>query len=214
MFNSITGTITGKMTASIFIETNGIEWDIMVPSLSLDSFGVVGTTTRVYTWLYHREDQMRLFGFASVQERDIFVDLLKVEGVGPRQAIKILSSITVPDLEAALDGADVSRLEAAPGIGKKTAQKMILTLKGKLTKSDELAGKRNAEKKSAYEDIVLALTDMGFDRKAALSAVEKAALELGIRSGDESDHSEGSVGTTQHDAEQEIFRRAIVSLSS
>ena len=69
MFNSITGTITAKQPVSIYIDNNGIEWDISVPALSLDSFGTVGSSARVYTWLYHREDQMRIFGFASPRER-------------------------------------------------------------------------------------------------------------------------------------------------
>lgn len=201
MFNSISGTVTAKKPSELFVETGGIEWEFMVPSLSLDSFGPVGSTARVFTWLYHREDQMRLFGFSNEQERALFLDLLKVEGIGPKQAIKILSSIPVKDLESALDGEDLSRLEAAPGIGKKTAQKMILALKGKLTHSSERSSPSKAS--GPYEDIVNALTGMGYDRKAALDAVEKSAQ--GARSlGQE---------LSGNELEKEIFRRAIVALS-
>lgn len=203
MFNSITGTITAKLPASIYIENNGIEWDISVPSLSLDSFGTVGTSARVYTWLYHREDQMRIFGFASPRERDLFTDLMKVEGVGPKQAIKILSSIPVLELEAALDDGDLSRLQAAPGIGTKTAQKMILALKGKLTYAEDAGKGKGSGPKSAHEDVVQALSGMGFDRKAALDAVESISLDLAAK---------GFGGTTA-DFEKELFRRAIVALS-
>jgi Holliday junction DNA helicase RuvA len=178
MFNSISGTITAKMPLSLFVETSGIEWDIMVPTLSLDTFGPVGAITRVYTWMYHREDQMRLFGFPTVAERDIFIDLMKVEGIGPKQAIKILSSITAGELEKALDGEDLARLEAAPGIGKKTAQKMILALKGKLTHENDSPKRRGTGGKTPHEDIVNALTGMGFDRQASADAVENAAHEL------------------------------------
>lgn len=208
MFNSLSGTITAKSPSSIFIETGGIEWDIMVPSLSLDAFGPVGSATRAFIWLYHREDQMRLFGFSSARERDLFLDLMKVEGIGPKQAIKILSSIAVPELEKALDGEDLARLESAPGIGKKTAQKMILALKGKLTHVDDSSGRRAGERKTGHEDIVTALAGMGFDRKAAIDAVENIAAELR-----NSPRTDGVLANAR-DIEQEIFRRAIVALSS
>ncbi len=206
MYNSITGTITAKLTASLYLENSGIEWDIIVPTLSLDSFGSVGTEARVFTWLYHREDQMRFFGFYSVRERDVFIDLMKVEGIGPKQAIKILSGITASELEKALDGEDLSRLEAAPGIGKKTAQKMILTLKGKLTHEIDGGRRGGTEAKSAHEDIIVALAQMGFDRKSAVTAVEHIAKELTA--------SDAATGKTAHELEQEIFRHAIISLSS
>lgn len=202
MFNSISGTITAKQPASLCLENSGIEWEIAVPSLSLDSFGHVGDKARVFTWLYHREDQMRLFGFASSRERDLFLDLMKVEGVGPKQALKILSSIQVADLEAALDGGDLARLQSAPGIGTKTAQKMILALKGKLTYATET--KEKGSKKSEFEDIVVALVGMGFDRKLAAERVEEIAAEL------------TASGTSRSSAsfEKELFHRAIVGLSS
>lgn len=204
MFNSISGTITAKQPASLFIDNNGIEWDISVPALSLDSFGPVGSVARAYVWLYHREDQMKLFGFASTRERSLFLDLMKVEGVGPKQAIKILSTITVADLEAALDGGDVARLQAAPGIGTKTAQKMILSLKGKLTYVEESSRGKGSAAKSEHEDVVLALVGMGFDRKATVTAVDETASEL-AGAGMKKDSSE---------FEKELFRRAIVALSS
>lgn len=202
MFNSITGTITAKLPTILNVENSGVEWEFSVSTLSLDSFGLIGDTTRVFTWLYHREDQMRLYGFPSDTDRQVFLELIKVDGIGPRQAIKILSSITAKDLRLALEGEDVTRLSSAPGIGKKTAQKMILTLKGKLVRdqsfsSDDAVGE--------HADIVTALTDMGFDRKAAGTQVSKIAAELVA-----ADPAPLNGG----DLEKEIFRRAIVALSS
>ncbi len=202
MFNSLSGTITAKLPQSIYIEANGIEWDIACPTLSLDSFGTVGSTARVFTWLSHREDQMRLFGFSSVKERDLFLDLMKVEGIGPKQALRILSAITVADLEAALDSGDLGRLQAAPGIGTKTAQKMILALKGKLTSSDAFAPKATA--KTEWSEIVDALVNMGFDRRVSAERVDAIAAELA---------SSGHVRTAPS-FEKELFHRAIVAMSS
>lgn len=207
MFNSISGIITAKLPATLRIETNGLEWDLMVPALSLDVFGPVGSRAKVYTWLYHREDQMRLFGFASAPERDLFFDLMKVDGIGPKQAIKILSSIPVPELEKALEDADLSRLESAPGIGKKTAQKMILALKGKLTSADTGTPNGKGARNIPHEDIVNALADMGFDRRLVIETVESLSRNLAAEGGPGGNPEPGS------SQEQEIFRQAIIALS-
>ncbi len=200
MFNSITGILTGKTYECIYIETNGIEWEILVPALSLDLFGTVGNRTKVFTWLYHREDQMRLFGFVSIEERNLFLDLTKVDGIGPKQAIKIMSGLNCAALQEALEEGDVDKLQKAPGVGKKTAQKMVLALKGKLTglnASSKDGGGKNFE----FEDIAAALVDMGFDKKNVVVRLEEIAGEMKKN------------GLDPHSNEQELFRRTIVSLS-
>ena len=134
MINSIFGTITAKLPQVLYLETSsGIEWALSVSESTLNSLSTVGSQARVYTWMYHKEDAMKLFGFASVEERSVFIDLLKVDGVGPKGALKILSSMPYTVLADALEEEDLTKLEKIPGIGKKTAQKMLLTLKGKLT---------------------------------------------------------------------------------
>lgn len=201
MFNSITGILTGKTLDSVYIETLGIEWEVFVSTLALESFGVIGKEVKVYTWMYHREDQMRLFGFPSQAERSLFLDLTKVDGVGPRQAIKIMSGLPAGVLEQALEEGDLDKLQRAPGVGKKTAQKMILTLKGKLTSSPESNVKGQGRERSEYEDIVNALTEMGFERRLVLVQVETIAEDLKLH------------GKNPKENEQELFRKAIVALS-
>ncbi len=200
MFNSIRGILTGRSYECIYIETGGIEWELLVPALSADSFGTVGSQTKAYTWLYHREDQMRLFGFASLEERSLFSDLIKVDGIGPKQAIKIMSGLESAVLRTALEEGDVDKLQKAPGIGKKTAQKMILALKGKLTGLHPSANEAGS-KKFEFEDIAAALADMGFDKKAAVKCLEELAGEMRKN------------GLVPQEHEQELFRKAIVSLS-
>ncbi len=200
MFNSIRGILTGRSYECIYIETGGIEWELLVPALSADSFGTVGSQTKAYTWLYHREDQMRLFGFASLEERSLFSDLIKVDGIGPKQAIKIMSGLESAVLRTALEEGDVDKLQKAPGIGKKTAQKMILALKGKLTGLYPSANEAGS-KKFEFEDIAAALADMGFDKKAAVKCLEELASEMRKN------------GLVPQEHEQELFRKAIVSLS-
>ncbi len=195
MFNSIQGEITEKQGETVRIQTGGVEWDIAVPASDTLLLPAAGEQGRVFVWLYHREDQMRLYGFIDEQRRSTFLELNKVEGIGPRQALKIMSGIRQVDLERALDTEDVGRLEAVPGLGKKTAQKMILALKGKLAREPA-----TVQGPAAHADLVAALADMGYDRKAAADAISKAASELGAEA-----------GGPEH--EKALFKRAIVLLS-
>ena len=166
MFNSLTGIITGKFPKQIFIDTNGVEWDLCVPDSNLDMLPPVGNEARVFTWLQHTDQLMTLYGFASAEERTVFLDLLKVDGVGPKGAVKIMSSVSSSRLLDVLERGDLEMLEKIPGVGKKTAGKMILTLKGKLTLRESSGGDVvRLAAASPYADVVLSLASMGYDKK-------------------------------------------------
>jgi len=194
MFNSIRGIVSAKTGDALFVFSGDIEWDIAMPVNDIQEFALNGEC-RVFTWLYHREDQMRLYGFASARRRAAFLELLKVEGIGPKGAIKILSGISQEDLEKALENGDIARLEAVPGLGKKTAQKMVLALKGKLVRTQDIS-----VSSSPYGDLVEALAAMGYDRRSASDALARAEL---------------SVGRDLPDKEREklLFQEAILYLS-
>ncbi|GHU49428.1 Holliday junction ATP-dependent DNA helicase RuvA [Spirochaetia bacterium] len=194
MFNSIRGIISAKHTDVLYVRTGGIEWEVSVPQRDLDSLPEVGEEGQVYTWLYHKEDQMRLFGFADSRRRSTFLELLKVDGIGPKGAVKIMGNISQADLEQALEAEDLARLEAVPGLGKKTAQKMILALKGKLATAAE------TQTAGPYADLVKALEDMGYERKEAQAALAKAASRV-------------DTSLSAASKEQTVFREAILSLS-
>ena len=93
MFNSINGRLSEKRADTICIETGGVEWELAVPARSVDDFGRIGDEARAFTWLHHYEDGMRLYGFPSEADRAAFRELMKVEGIGPKQALRILSGI-------------------------------------------------------------------------------------------------------------------------
>ncbi len=190
MFNSITGIVNLKLKDRIYVRTNGIEWAIFTTEKSLLRFPDIGEEVRIFTYLHHREDQLKIFGFVSGEERNLFFDLLKVEGLGPRLAIKILSGIEVNDFIEALDNNDVESLSSIPGLGKKTAQKIILKLKGKLKLAERPWG-------SVEEDIITALAGMGFDRKASRNAVKTALKSINTNS------------MSKSQLEKELFTRAI-----
>jgi Holliday junction DNA helicase RuvA len=204
MFNSISGIITGKFPKQLFIENNGIEWDICVPDSNLDMFGTVGSEARVFTWLSHTDVSMALYGFASAEERTLFFDLLKVDGIGAKGAVKIMSSVSSGRLTEVLENGDLEMLEKIPGVGKKTAGKMLLALKGKLSLSSTVRvvdlGK-NAE----FSDVIDSLSSMGYDKKL----VEQKVLQLvEVLKGDKDFASK-----SQKEKEDILFRRAIVELA-
>jgi holliday junction DNA helicase RuvA len=190
MFNSLSGELTFKGDERLCVQTGGVEWELVVSRKTLERLPPVGAVARVFTCLVHREDAMRLYGFSDTAERSLFLDLQKVEGMGPRGAMKILSGVDREQFARALEHDDVDALSTIPGVGKKTAQKIILTLKGKLTSSSE-------PEKSVEEDITSALVGMGFERKLARSAVVSAVKSI---AGQELKGEE---------LERELFRRAV-----
>lgn len=204
MFNSITGIITGKFPKQVFLENNGIEWDICVPDSNLEMLPPVGSEARIFTYLQHTDMIMSLFGFASADERTLFFDLLKVEGIGPKGAIKIMSSVSSGRLMEVLERGDVEMLEKVPGVGKKTAAKMMLALKGKLSLSETSTVVR-VEKTVAFGDVINSLATMGYDKRLVEQKVAQLVEELSK----DADFD----GKSQKDKEDLIFRRAIVSLA-
>lgn len=204
MFNSIVGTITFKGQKQLFLESSGIEWDICVPDSNLEKLPPVGAEAKIFTFLQHTDMVMQLFGFSSAEERSLFFDLLKVEGIGAKGAIKIMSSVSSERLVNVLDSGDVEMLEKIPGVGKKTAGKMLLTLKGKLSlkNSDDTI---QIQKTTPFNDVILSLVSMGYDKK---SAEQKVAYIYESQKCDET-----FIAKSQKEQEEIIFRKAIVELA-
>ena len=204
MFNSLTGIITGKFPKQIFIQTNGIEWDICMPDSSLEMMPSVGNEGKVYTWLQHTDMAMCLYGFASAEERSLFFDLLKVDGVGPKGALKIMSSVSSGRLVEVLDRGDVEMLEKIPGVGKKTAGKMMLALKGKLTLNQSETVVRVLAN-APFADLVTSLASMGYDKRMVEQKIAQLVEEMSVNPDFEK--------KSQKEKEDILFRRAIVELS-
>jgi Holliday junction DNA helicase RuvA len=201
MFNSLSGTLTYKGIDNIYLLNScGIEWDITVSAKTLQALPQVGDECQVYTYYLHTENMVKLYGFFTKDERTFFLELNKVNGIGPKQAMKMLSSISAKQMAEALDKDDVALLSEIPGVGKKTAQKLMLAMRGKLVMDDELTAAPAGNPK--FADIVNALSDMGFEYKKALKAVEEVARDSDI------------MNMKDDEREKEIFKRAIVLLST
>ncbi len=194
MFNSLYGIITDLGTNTIYLRTGDIEWEIHASSNTVTQYLREKEQIRVYTFLYHREDQLVLYGFYSKEERSVFLDLLSVNGIGPKQAVRVLSGIGIEEFIAYLREGNVNALSQIPGLGKKTAQKIILSLQGKLHLEEE-------DDTSQDEDIVNALVDMGFEKRSVKKAVDEIRREIGPRS------------TLGDEQEKELFKEALLRLS-
>lgn len=205
MFNSLTGIITGKYPQKVFINTHGIEWDVTVPDSTLDSIPPVGEEGKIYVWMQHTDVLMTLFGFASESDRTLFFDLLKVDGIGPKAAIKIMSNITASSLASVLDSGDLDALQKVPGVGKKTAAKMLLQLKGKLTLEESSTSSSEKRKDVPFADVVSGLVSMGYDKKNVENVIENIYASL------KDDAKFASLSDSAK--EDAIFRQAIVELA-
>ena len=190
MWNSLTGIVNGKEDSILFIQTGPLEWAVRMPSSSLFKLPGRGQEVKIFLHLHHKEDDMTIFGFVAPEERDIFLQLLKVPGIGPKQALRILSGIAPAALVKILDDGDVEALKRIPGLGKATAGKIILALRGKLTLSEDSPGDVGA-----HGELVESLVNMGFEKKAVKKAVADAAAE--------------QPGAT----EENLFRQALAVLS-
>jgi Holliday junction DNA helicase RuvA len=195
MFNSLTGTINHKDENKVLLQSSGLEWELLTTRTSYQQLPEPGEDARLYVHLYHREDQLKLYGFATAAERDVFLDLMKVEGIGARQAQKILSGIEVQRLVEALEREDLALLGSITGIGPKTAQKMLLKLRGRLSILQPSGA-------GLEEDLAGALIGMGFERRAARIAVAAAMRALRDST------------LPREELERELFRKAIALLSS
>ena len=187
MIAYIKGEVAWIEEERIVLESGNIGYNIMMPASSFDTQDLVGKEVKIYTHLNVREDAMQLYGFLNLDELKTFRLLLGVYGIGPKAALGILSGLTTDELRFAVLSDDVKTISKAPGIGKKTAQKLILELKDKIdleevfeTKQEhvrETEGKMESkEENAAKKDAVDALTALGYSSTEALRAVRQTGV--------------------------------------
>ena len=181
MISYIKGELTEVFEDTVVVETNGIGYNIRVPGSVLDRLPSVGSSVRIYTYLYVKEDAMNLFGFLSRDDLSVFKLLLNVSGIGPKGALAILSTIGPDDLRFAALSEDVKTISYAPGIGAKTAKRLIIALKDKLKLAEVFeTALANKEKASSENDVLFArneaveaLVALGYASAQAMKAVQQ-----------------------------------------
>jgi Holliday junction DNA helicase RuvA len=183
MIGRIAGTLLEKNPPSILVDVNGVGYEIDVPMSTLYSLPAVGERVALLTHLAVREDAQQLYGFASGTERQAFRELIRISGVGARTALAVLSGLSVAELAQAISLQESARLTRIPGIGKKTAERLLLELKGKLGAELGTAPGPTTAAGDAAADILRALLALGYNEREAAAAVRQVPAGTGVSDG-------------------------------
>lgn len=176
MIARVRGRLLKKGPQEAIVDVAGVGYRVTIPLSTFYRIGEPGAEVTLLTHTHVREDALALFGFLSEAEQALFERLIEVSGVGPKLAVSILSGIEAPELVAALRGSDVARLTRIPGVGRKTAERLVLELKDKM---EELAATapEPASQGPAADDVVSALVHLGYSRPESERAVERTFRE-------------------------------------
>jgi Holliday junction DNA helicase RuvA len=177
----LSGILAHKAPPVLLVDIHGVGYEVSVPMSTFFNLPGVGEAVVLLTHFVVREDAQLLYGFLSPAERDTFVELIKISGVGPRTALSILSGLSVAELAQAVTRQDAGRLVKVPGIGKKTAERLLLELKGKL--GPDLAASPSAALSDAQADIGQALQALGYNEREAQAALKALPPEIGVSEG-------------------------------
>ena len=181
MIGKLTGTLLEKTPPEVLVDCAGVGYEVQVPMSTFYNLPAVGERVSLLTQFIVREDAQLLYGFASAPERAAFRQLIKISGVGPRTALGILSGMGVEDLAQAITLQEAGRLVKVPGIGKKTAERLLLELKGKL--GADIGSAPMQTSSAAQADILQALLALGYSDKDAASALKALPADVGVSDG-------------------------------
>ncbi|MDZ7346240.1 MAG: Holliday junction branch migration protein RuvA [candidate division KSB1 bacterium] len=182
MIAFLRGVLIDKQPTHTIIESGGIGYELQIPISTFEQLPAKGEPVQLLTHLYVREDLLALYGFFTLEERDLFRDLLSVSGIGPRLALTMLSNSSVEQIYKWIADGDEDALSRIKGVGKKTAQRLILDLKLRAADKVRDGGVKETAapvKSELFEQAAAALTALGYNRKEAELLVQKAAAQLG-----------------------------------
>jgi Holliday junction DNA helicase RuvA len=185
MITSIRGTLTESALIRAVVEVDGFGYEVHVPVTTAERLPAVGSTVKLHTLVIYREDSQTLYGFATAEDRDFFRLMIDhVTGIGPKMALSIMSRLSLPMLQSAIRVGDIAALAKCPGIGKKTAERLVIELKGRVGSADGavnavLAAGSVPSGKTSHSDAVAALIALGYKLADADEAVRRASLTLG-----------------------------------
>ena len=197
MIGRLTGKLAAKHPPQVLLDVAGVGYEVDVPMSTFYSLPATGEPVTLHTHLVVREDAHVLYGFATLEERAAFRQLIRISGVGARTALSVLSGLSVTDLAQAVTLQEAGRLTKIPGIGKKTAERLLLELKGKLADAIPAAGGTVAVPGSEASDILNALISLGYNEREALAAIKETEL----------DHQMGKLSDEDYGRMRERFER-------
>ena len=182
MIGKLSGTLIEKQPPQVLVDCHGVGYEVDVPMSTFYNLPAVGSPVSLLTHFVVREDAQLLYGFGTVAERDTFRQLIRISGVGPRTALGVLSGMGVEELARAVTEQNPGRLVKVPGIGKKTAERLLLELKGKLG-ADLGAPVSGAAVTDAHHDIQQALMALGYNDREAAQALKALPADIGVSEG-------------------------------
>ena len=180
MIGKLTGTLSDKNPPQVIVDCHGVGYEVDVPMSTYYNLPAAGEKVSLLTHFVVREDAQILYGFSTAAEREAFRQLIKISGVGPRTALSVLSGMSVADIAHAVTTQDAGRLVKVPGIGKKTAERLLLELKGKFGPD---LGVSAAAASDAQADILQALVALGYSDKEATLALKPLPKDVGVSDG-------------------------------
>jgi Holliday junction DNA helicase RuvA len=180
MIGRLTGILAEKSPPQVLVDVDGVGYEVDVPMSTFYNLPAIGERVTLLTHFVVREDAQLLFGFLGHDERTTFRQLVKISGVGPRTALSILSGLSVGELAHAVSLQETGRLVKVPGIGKKTAERLLLELKGKL--GDALVSPASVAS-DAQADILQALVALGYSDREAAAALKSLPKDVGVSDG-------------------------------
>lgn len=193
MISYLHGTLAEKSPTEITVDVNGVAYAVNISLSTYEMLGEVGSNVKILTYLHFREDAMQLYGFATTAERDLFKLLISISGIGPKMAQGILSGVSVNELKNFILHGNFSSLMSIPGVGKKTAERLVLELRDKIGKLEYEVPLKEDKEAGIRTEALLALTSLGYSRSTAEKAI-RVVLQ-------ESDGSELAV--------EELIKRAL-----
>lgn len=180
MIAYLKGIILHKKPGEVVVNTGGVGYSLLIPLSTYFKLGEAGDSIELQVYTHLTDDSLQLFGFLTQEEKNIFLKLITISGIGPKMAINIISGIEPKELEEAIREANVTRLTRIPGIGKKTALRLIMELADKFEKKEKILSTRESKER---EDLVSALVNLGFRRKESEQVVDLTISSLGSQAG-------------------------------
>lgn len=184
MIAYLSGKLLEKQANTVIVDVGGVGYEVNIPLSTFYELGEVGETVELRIFTYVREDTLQLFGFKSLREKELYLKLISVQGIGAKSGISMLSGMSADEIIVAIRTDNLARLTSIPGVGKKTAERMVIELRDKLNELSSGAVQDGLKESSSsvpvdavYDDAISALINLGYNRNAAEKAIKKAAQE-------------------------------------
>ncbi|MGI8641230.1 MAG: Holliday junction branch migration protein RuvA [Pyrinomonadaceae bacterium] len=184
MIAYLSGKLLEKEANTVIVDVNGVGYDVMIPLSTFYDLGEIGEDVSLRIFTYVREDTLQLFGFKTIRERELFLLLISVSGIGPKSAITALSGMSADEIISAIRQNNLARLNSIPGVGKKTAERLVIELRDKIVKLSAVASEEMKSEgipqmsgDDVYDDAISALINLGYQRNAAEKALKQAMQE-------------------------------------